>query len=74
MTTNDCKRLRVKLGMIISAIGNKYWHKNVSYDYTNNDRSKCVEKCSKNSCATLLVKIIEEYLDAEAVVRDVLQK
>ena len=48
--------------MTVSAIGNKHRHKNVSYDYTSNERSKCVEKCSKNSCATLLVKIIEKYL------------
>ena len=62
VTTNDCKRLPAKLRMTTTGIGNNLRHKSV-YNFLwlhNNKQSKYVEKCSKNSCATLLVKIIEK--------------
>ena len=52
VTTNDYKHLRVKLRMTTSAIGNNLGHKNI-YCFLwlhNNERSKYVKKCSKNSC------------------------
>ena len=58
------KRLPVKLRMTTTGIGNKLRHKNV-YCFLwlhNNERNKYVEKGPKNSCATLLVKVIEKYL------------
>ena len=34
----------------------------------NNERNKCVEKCSKNSSATLLLKSLKSTCNVEAVV------
>ena len=64
VTTNGYKRLRDKLRMTTTAIGNNFRHKNVSCFLWlhNNERSKYVKKCSKNSCTKRLVKIIEKYL------------
>ena len=64
VTTNYYKQLQVKLRMTTTGIGNNLRHKNVDRFLWlhNNERSKYVEKCFKNSCATLLVKIIEKYL------------
>ena len=62
--TSDYKRLPVKLRMTTTGIGKNLRHKNV-YCFLwlhNNERSKYVENRFKNSCATLLVKIIEKYL------------
>ena len=64
VTTNDYKRLPAKLRMTTTGIGNNLRHKSV-YHFLwlhNNKESKYVEKCSKNSCATLLVKIIKKCL------------
>ena len=50
--------------MTTTGIGNNLRHKKV-YRFLwlhNNERSKYIVKCSKNSCAALLVKIIEKYL------------
>ena len=63
VTTYDCKRLPVKLRMTTTEIGNKLRHKN-AYHFLwlhNNERSKYVKNCSKNSFATHLVKLIEKY-------------
>ena len=64
VTTNDCKQEPFKLRTTITGIGNNLRHKNVYRVLWlhNNEQSEYVEKCSKNSCATLLVKIIEKYL------------
>ena len=61
---NDCKRLPLKLRMTATGIGNNLRHKNV-YLFLwlhNNERNKYIEKCCKNNCGKLLVKIIEKYL------------
>ena len=58
------KRLPVKLRMTTTGIGNNLRHKNV-YRFLwlhNNKRNKYVEKGPKNSCATLLVKVVQKYL------------
>ena len=61
--TNDCKQLPVKLRMTTTGIGNKLRHKNVYRFFWlhNNERSKYVNNCSKNSFATHLVKLVEKY-------------
>ena len=61
---NDCKRLPLKLRMTATGIGKNLMHENV-YLFLwlhNNERNKNIEKCCKNSCDMLLVKIIEKYL------------
>ena len=66
VTTNNYERLPVKLQMTATAIGSNLRHKNVMNTQCflwlhNSERSKYVEKYFKNSCATLLVKIINKW-------------
>ena len=69
MTTNDYKRLRVKLGMTITAIGNKLRHKNVSYDYTTTNLVNALKNVLKLVVLHFWRKSLKRTCDAEAVVR-----
>ena len=71
MTTNDYKRLQVKLRITITAIGNNLKCKNV-YRFLllhNNEGDKYVEKCSKNCCGAFLVEIMSQKQSFEDVLQ-----
>ena len=66
MTTRD---KRVKLGMTIAAIGNKFRHKNVSYDYTTTNVVNALKSVLKIVVLHFWGKSSKSSCDAEAVVR-----
>ena len=69
MTTNDYKRLWAKLGMTITAIGNKHRHKNVYYDYTTTNVVNALKSVLKIVVLHFWGKLWKSTCETEAVVR-----
>ena len=69
MTTNDYKRLRVKLGMTITAIGNKHRQKNVYYDYTTTNVVNALKSVLKIVVLHFWLKLLTSTCETGAVIR-----